>query len=357
MDFIIDFIKNIDAQTAKQILYASIQIAIFFILSGPVASLTIRLLSIKEKKKETTPKNSSFYKPLKMLVIFAGIALAFISLKKSISINAEFENTIWKIIKICMILLVTKAFILGLDKKSSITEKIRLKSNNKVDENTNKMIINAVRVLIYIAAGFLIFSELGFDITGFITGFGLTGIVITLAAQDTAKSLIGGLTIFFDKPYKVGDFIGFDNTMGTVEKIKFRSTIIRTLENDLLHVPNSKMVETNISNYNEMNARRIQIELTLELDTKLEKAKKVEEEIEKMLKANEQIILDTILVKFQRISDNGIDLLVIANTKEINYYKYLAIKENINYSIMEILQNNNVELAYNTQTINVKKTL
>ena len=92
-------------------------------------------------------------------------------------------------------------------------------------------------------------SELGYNISGFVTSLGIGGVVITLAAQDTAKSLIGGALIILDKPFKVGDYIKVGTFEGIVEEITFRSTNIRTLDNSVLHIPNSANVAKKRRNY------------------------------------------------------------------------------------------------------------
>ena len=201
----------------------------------------------------------------------------------------------------------------------------------------------------------MVISELGYNISGFITGLGISGVVITLAAQDTAKSLIGGIAIFLDRPFKVGDYIKVDQYEGTVEDIKFRTTSIRTLENSVLHIPNSEMSVAAIINYGEMEKRRYYAKLILEFDTKLEKVENVKNKIGKMLIQRDDIEKDSIMINFQEISDNGMDFVVIAYIDKTNYAEYLEIKEQINYEIMDILASENVEIAYNTQTIYLKK--
>lgn len=106
-----------------------------------------------------------------------------------------------------------------------------------------------------------------------------------------------------------------------------------------------------------MEKRRFYAKLVLELDTSLIKVENVKMRIQQMLEKREDIIQDTISVKFQNISDNGMDVVVMAYINETNYMKYLNIKEKINYEIMAILQDEGVSLAYNTQTIYVKKQL
>lgn len=349
-----NIISNINLELIIPILIAIGIIIIFRILSSLLSKLIIKILRPKNIVKTDARKNP-FYRPLITIFTFIGVYIALNMLKQTIAITPEIEVIISKIMKIAMIIFVAKAFGDGLDEKNGVFKKIKTKNDKEIDESTKLVILKTIRVIIYIFAAFMVISELGYNISGFITSLGIGGVVITLAAQDTAKSLIGGALIFMDKPFKVGDFIKVGTYEGTVEEIKFRSTNIRTLDNSVLHIPNSEMSISAIINYSEMEKRRYFTRLTLELDTKLEKVEIVKSLIQQMLEKREDIIHDTISVKFQDISTNGMDVVVIAYINEINYAKYLETKEQINYEIMAILQNEGVELAYNTQTIYVKK--
>lgn len=278
-------------------------------------------------------------------------------IKDIIDIDAKAEIIIEKTMKIAMIIFVAKSFGKGLNEKNTIVSKIRDKSNKEIDNVTMNAILRTARIGIYTLAGFMIISELGYNISGFITGLGIGGVVLTLAAQDTAKSLIGGIAIFIDKTFKVGDYIKVAEYEGTVELIKFRSTNIRTLDNTVLHIPNSEMASESIINYGEMQKRRYYTKLTIELNTSLQKIKNLTEQIENMLNKREDIIKDgNISVKFQDISDNGFDVIVNAYIKETDYWEFLKCKEQINYEIMSIMKKENVELAYNTQTLYIKNS-
>ena len=95
--------------------------------------------------------------------------------------------------------------------------------------------------------------------------------------------------------------------------------------------------------------------LVLEFDTNLSKIESVKNKIKEILMKMDEIEKETIMINFQEISDNGMDLVVIAYINKTNYAEYLDIKEQINYEIMEILAKENVEMAYNTQTMYLKK--
>lgn len=217
-----------------------------------------------------------------------------------------------------------------------------------------KFILKAIRVVVYIIAGFLIITELGYNLNGLVAGLGIGSVVITLAAQDTAKNLFGGLVIFLDKPFTVGDWIQVDKFEGTVEDITFRSTRVRTFDNSVVNIPNSVIANDSIINWSRMERRRNKVNLCLDLDTPIEKVKKVQSRIKEMLKQHDDIIDDTIIVRFDNITDNGINLMVYSYTNSIDYTSFLEEKEKINFKIMQILREENVELAYDTKTIFVK---
>lgn len=349
-----DIISNINLGQIVPIISAIGIMVIFRILSSFLSSCIIKILRVNKKEKKDV-KNNPFYLPLKTIFTFIGVYIAINILKETIGIDEIMQGIISKIIKIALILFVAKAFGVGLDDENGLITKIKTKRGKELNKSTTSIILKTVKISIYVIAGFMIISELGYDLTGLVASLGIGGVVITLAAQDTAKNLIGGIAILLDKPFKTGDYIKVDSYEGTVEEIKFRNTNIRTIENSVLHIPNSEMSTSAIINYSEMEKRRYYTKLVLQLDTSLIKIENTKARIQQMLEKKENIIKDTISVKFQEISNNGIDVVVMAYINEINYSKYLDIKEQINYEIMAILQDEGVELAYNTQTIYVKK--
>lgn len=347
-------ISELNVEIVIQIIIAIGVIFVFRILSSVVSSIIIKMLRPKGNDKVSVKKNP-FYLPLRTIFTFVGIYIALNIIKNATSISPEIQSILDKGIKILLIIFVAKAFGEGLDEKNKVFVKIRDKSNREIDKSTMKAILRITKIAIYVLAGFMVISELGYNISGFITGLGLSSVVITLAAQDTAKSLIGGLAIFLDKPFKVGDYIKVDQYEGTVEEIRVRTTSIRTLENTVLHVANSEMSVSAIINYSEMEKRRYYAKLVLEFGTSLKKVELVKNKINSMLMQMDEIEKETIMINFQDISDNGMDLVVIAYINRTNYAEYLDIKEEINYRIMEILENERVEMAYNTQTMYLKR--
>ena len=104
-----------------------------------------------------------------------------------------------------------------------------------------------------------------------------------------------------------------------------------------------------------MEKRRYKTNICVELDTSLEKLEKFKTRVQKMLQAREAIYDDSIIVKFDNIADNGLNVLICSYTDSVDYTSYIAERENINYKIMKILQEEGIELAYDTKTVYVKK--
>lgn len=346
---IINWIQNIQI---KQIIEVLIAILIFFalkILSKKLSYITIKIIKPKIKNKEI--KNNSFYKPLKNFYIILGLYLAILFINSKIGFGIIWAT---KIFKISVIVLAAKGIANSLTINSTLVTKIKGKLNSQTEDTMFKFILKAIKVLIYIVAGFLISLELGYNLNGLVAGLGIGSVVLTLAAQDTAKNLFGGAVIFLDKPFNVGDWIQVDKYEGIVEDMTFRSTRIRIFENSIVNIPNAVISNESIINWSRMEKRRNKVNLCLELNTPIEKITTVQNRIKEILKQHDDVIDDTIIVRFDSIADNGINLLVSSYTNSIDYASFLEEKEKINFKIMQILKEENVELAYDTKTVYVK---
>lgn len=353
MQQITDFINQITVEKTIDILIAIIIVICFKIFSGVISYIIIKICKWKVKSSKEI-KQSAFYSPIKVFISILGIYVAFIFLKQPLEFSEPFMLGITTIFKIVSVI----AFAIGIARSfrldSTLTEKFLEKSHKDMSTTTLSFALKIIRAIIYISATVIVSGILGFNLNGLIAGLGIGGVIVTLAAQDTAKNLFGGIMIFLDKPFIVGDWIQMDNFEGNVEDITFRSTRIRTFENSILNVPNSIITNTAIINWSKMEERRYRFNLTLDLTTPLEKVTIVENRISEMLKKRDNILDDTINVKFDTITDNGINLLICSYTDSVDYASYIKEKERINYNIMQILKEENVELAYDTKTVYIK---
>lgn len=350
----IEAIKNIQKEQIIDILIGILVYILFRVLSKSLAYITIKIFKPKAKSKKEIRKHG-FYHPLIVFYAVLGAYIGILFLRTPLGISIKVMEAINKIFKIAVIILFANGLANSLTTHSNLVNRLKEKINPDVEDSMFKFTLKAIRVLIYIVAGFLIITGLGYNLNGLVAGLGLGSVVVTLAAQDTAKNLFSGLVIFLDKPFIVGDWIEVDKYEGTVEDITFRSTRVRTFENSLLNIPNSVIANEAIINWSKMEKRKNKVNLCLDLDTPLEKVQVVQNRIKELLKQHDDVIDDTIIVRFDKITDNGINLMVSSYTNSIDYASFIEEKEKINFKIMQILREENVELAYDTKTVFVKK--
>ncbi len=349
MQQITDFINRIDSQDIIDIIIAIAIMILFIMLSNSISYMIVKLFKFKAKKREI--RESAFYDPIRIFINILGVYIAIIFLKVPLEISDEIMLIFTKLFKIISILAFAKGLAKSFTLDSTLVKRYKQKAKKEIEDTSLNFILKILRVLIYLAAIILVITELGFNINGIITGLGIGGVIITLAAQDTAKNLFGGATIFFDKPFAVGDWIQMDTYEGTVEDITFRTTRIRTSENSIVNVPNSVISESSVINWSRLEKRRYKLNICIETNTPLEKLKKVEERIRTMLVNKDDVIDDSIVVRFDGITQNGLNLYICSYTNSVDYMSYLEEKERINYKIMQILNEENVKMAYDTKTV------
>lgn len=349
----VEWIKSIQMSQIIDILIGILIYILFRCLSKSLSYMTIKIFKPRVKNKKEI-RNNPFYHPLTVLYILLGAYIGILFIKTPLGISEQVMEIINKLFKILVIILFANVFANSLTEKSRFVNKIKEKINPEIEDSMYKFILKAIRIIIYIIAGFLLITELGYNLNGLVAGLGIGSVVITLAAQDTAKNLFGGLVIFLDKPFSVGDWIEVDKYEGTVEDLTFRSTRVRTFENSVVNIPNSVIANDSIINWSRMEKRRNKVNLCLDLDAPIEKVQMVQKRIKEMLMQHDDVIDDTIIVRFDSITDNGINIMVCSYTNSIDYASFLEEKEKINFKIMQILKEEEVELAYDTKTVFVK---
>lgn len=354
MDQIVNFVENIKTEQMLDIVIAVGIILFFRIFSSTISYIIIRMFKIKEKKTNKI-KESAFYSPLKVFFIILGFYLAIIFLKKPFDISDEVMIIAYRAFVIISTIAFAKGLAASFTPRSSLYKKIKEKTSRDVEDSMFDFALKIIRFVIYLVAGFIIITAFGINLNGLIAGLGIGGVIFTLAAQDTAKNLFAGVVVFLDKPFIVGDWIQVDTFEGTVEDITFRSTRVRTFENSVVNIPNAIISNASIINWSKMEKRRYRMNLSVELDTPLEKLEKFQKRVEDMLQARDAIYDDSIIVKFDTIAENGLNVLICSFTDSVDYKSYIAEREDINYKIMKILREENIELAYDTKTIQMKK--
>lgn len=335
---------------------AIISLSIIFIaivLQSIFAKVIIRgLLKLTSKTKTDldTAIVKALEKPLKMLIILIGIYSAFITLEFS----DQYNLMALLIFRSFMIIIITWAFVRFSDIISRLLLKTVNSRNIQVEGIFVPFISKGIKAVIMALALSIVAGEWGFDVNGFITGLGIGGLAFALAAQDTLSNIIAGLVLTMDKPFDIGDWICTPNLEGTVEEISFRSTKVRTFAHAIVHVPNSSLANQAITNWSRMGKRRIAFNLGLEYATSTSQIKKCVEDLKGMLKEHLDIHKETIFVSFDNFNESSLDIFVYCFTITTNWGKFLEVKQDVNFKILEILETNGVAVAFPSRAIYLK---
>lgn len=321
---------------------------VVFLLRPMIAYVILKIFNWKKTRKEI--KQISLYSSIKKFIILTGIYIAVIYF----SIPNKYMEYVTTIYKVLVILIFTIGISKSITADTLFLKKIQDKIKGENTEGMLNVIVKVIRFMVYLVGGFLIITELGYNLNGLVTGLGLGTVVITLAAQDTAKSLFSGLTIALDRPFVVGDSIKIAGYEGQVEAITFKSTRIRTAENTVANIPNTLITSQTLVNETKRKRRKYQLELIFTFDTSLDTLKNITAKIDFMLKHNDDVVSNTVNVKFVHIENSGYKILINCTTNTTESLKFLRQSEYINYQIMEIINKENAQLAYPSSTVYIK---
>ncbi len=353
MDRLFDIIYNLNQQKTIDLIIAILVMAVLDIFSPFFSYLIIKMFNFKKNAKQI--KNNTFYAPIKGFLKITGVYIAILLVKSTFELSDKVIDMITRIYKIIVIIFVANSLANSITRKSRFIKKIKEKSDKDIDDSATRILVRIIKAFIYVVAVFIIFAEIGYDLSGLVTGLGLGSVVLTLAAQDTIKNLLGGILIFIDKPFKVGDTIKISDYQGTVEDMTFRSTRIRTLDDSIVQIPNAQASTAVIENLSKIQKRRYKLDLDLVLDTKMDKMDKIKNQFMNLLTQNENVVKNSVNIHFTEIGLNGYRLTIICYINILDYIEFLDVKEDINKLMIEILNKNEIELAYDTKTIEIKR--
>ncbi|MGI6649624.1 MAG: mechanosensitive ion channel family protein [Bacillota bacterium] len=212
-------------------------------------------------------------------------------------------------------------------------------------------IIKLITVLLAIS---IIAQEWDYEVSGFIAGLGLGGLAFALAAQDSLSNLFGGMVIIVDKPFTVGDWISTPSVEGIVEDITFRSTKVRTFAQAIVTVPNSKLANEPITNWAAMGKRQITFHLKVAYSTPRAKLEKCVERIKTTLIEHPDVHKQTIFVVFDRYNDSSLDIFLYFFTITTVWQEFLMVKQDINFKIMRILEEEGVSMGLPTTNVHLE---
>ena len=218
-------------------------------------------------------------------------------------------------------------------------------------------IIKSLKILIFILGLAAVLELWGIKIGPIIAGLGLFGVAVALGAQDLFKNLISGILVLVEKRFKIGDWILVEGIIeGIVEKIGFRSTVLRKFDKSLAIIPNFQFAENAVINISETTNWRIDWAITLQYDTTVDQLKKIRNEIENHIKKSDDFDNAVgIAVRVEKFSDSSIDMRVRCFTASNSFATWLEVKEKLAIEIKQIVEGNKAAFAFPSQSIYIEK--
>ncbi|MDH3634274.1 MAG: mechanosensitive ion channel family protein [Gammaproteobacteria bacterium] len=332
-----------------------VQVFIVVLITAVVSFFAKRLLARIHKKLYRTPTRwdeivfGAMMRPVTWIIWLAGLDIAVEI------IYAETQSTIFTYsdsVRDVGVLVCITWFVLGIIRGA---EQEFGQESDRVDKHTVLAIGKLVRLAVIITAALVILQTLGFSVSGVLAMGGIGGIAVGFAAKDLLANFFGGLIIYFDRPFVIGDWIRSPDRdiEGTVENIGWRVTMIRDFQSRPLYVPNSVFTTIIVENPSRMANRRIYETIGLRYSD-LTSMDKVVAEVEAMLRSHDEIDSDkTLMVNFNEFSDSSVDFFIYCFTRTTLWGKFHQVKQDVMLRIADIVEANNAEIAFPTSTIHI----
>ncbi len=194
---------------------------------------------------------------------------------------------------------------------------------------------------------------MGINVTALVAGVGIGGIAIAFAVQGLLQDLFASLTIVFDQPFRVGQTIRFNNISGTVERVGLKTTRVRSIDGELLVLPNNQLLSNQISNFTELKERRCLAVLSVTYDTPVEKVERIADWLKAIVENTDDCRFDR--AHFRTFAASSLDVELAYFVGVNSFSAYLDRVQSINLAIMRKFSAEGVSFAFPTQTIHVAK--
>ena len=290
-------------------------------------------------------------KPLALLVLVLGLSVAtdIIRHHAELAFSGFFES-----VRIVGVIVLFAWFLVRLVRAGEESLVAKYEGEGEAyDRTTMDAMAKLLRMAVTITATLVILQTVGVSLSGVLAFGGIGGIAIGFAAKDLLANFFGGLMIYLDRPFAVGDWIRSPDREieGTVEEIGWRQTSIRTFDMRPLYVPNATFANIAVENPSRMFNRRIYETIGIRYDD-ANKMGPIVSAVENMLRGHEEIDTNrTLMVNFNSFAPSSFDFFVYTFTKTTNWVHYHKVKQDILLEILSIIDSHGAETAFPTSTI------
>lgn len=228
-------------------------------------------------------------------------------------------------------------------------------NEDEVDHTTVDALSKLGHLIVIVAAFLTILQTLGFSVSGLLAAGGIGGIAIGFAAKDILANFFGGLTIYSDRPFVVGDWIRSPDKdiEGVVEKISWRYTRIRRFNKNPIYVPNAVFTTIVVENPSRMTNRRIKETIGIRYDD-IAVMPVIVDDVKAMLKAHKDVdTTKTLIVNFNAFNASSVDFFIYTFSKTIVWEEFHAVKQDVLLKVADIIAKHGAEMAFPTQTLHI----
>ena len=325
---------------------------IFLVFRGLISKLIIKKLEIISKRT-TNKLDDTFVHALVGPARFLPIVLGFFISSYYMTFSSEGREVVDTINRTLITILIFWVIHQIIEPISYILSGL----DKLLTRELIGWIIKSLKILIFILGLAAVLELWGIKIGPIIAGLGLFGVAVALGAQDLFKNLISGILVLVEKRFKIGDWILVDGVIeGIVEKIGFRSTVIRKFDKSLAIIPNFQFAENAVINISETTNWRVDWAITLQYDTTVDQLKNIRNEIENHINGSDDFDKAVgVAVRIEKFSDSSIDMRVRCFTASSSFTVWLEVKEKLAIVIKQIVEKNNAGFAFPSQSIYIEK--
>jgi MscS family membrane protein len=335
-------------------------ISLIVIIGALILNNIIVLLNKHVIQKLTSKTNNRLDDILFQMLeapVLLGIALFAIWLAaKRLDLGAPVENIISKSYKILTVVNITwfVARLVNALIEEYWVPKAEDGKHKILDTHLISILRRTIITVIWALGIVMALNNIGIDVRALLGTLGIGGLAFALAAQDTIKNMFGGITIFTDRPFRIGDRVKVDKYDGFIEDIGMRSTRLRTLEKRLVTIPNYKMVDAPVENISEEPMRRVLMKLGLTYNTTPDQMNEAMAILKDMPNRVKNVSDKDIVVAFTDFTDFSLVITFVYFIKK--NADVMETPSLVNSEILRSFNQANLQFAYPTQTVYVEKT-
>lgn len=270
---------------------------------------------------------------------------------QNLAVSPTVDRTINVLLSLALVFLAVKFLLTVIS--FALMSHWRRKGGDAPASNAFRGMMSIIRLAVWGLAAMLLLDNFGIKISALVAGLGIGGLAVAFAAQKVLGDLFSYFSIFFDRPFEIGDFIVVGEFRGTVEHIGIKSTRVRSISGEQLIFSNTDLTNSRLCNYKRMTNRRVVFKLGVPYGADIKKVKEIPGLVEQIIRELPGATFDR--AHFAAFGPYSLDFEIVYFVEGSDYLKYMDIQQSINQAVMGAFAKRKIKFAYPTQTVIVEK--